>query len=75
MTHTYCGSCNRVRLTADGKLRTCLFGDGETNLRTPLRDGVPLEPFFRAALSEKPREHHLLQMNVGGLRALSQVGG
>jgi GTP 3',8-cyclase len=75
MTHTYCGSCNRVRLTADGKLRTCLFGDGETDLRTPLRDGVPLEPFFRAALSEKPREHQLLQMNVGGLRALSQVGG
>lgn len=75
MTHTYCGSCNRVRLTADGRLRTCLFGDSETDLRTPLRDGLPLEPFFRAALSEKPKEHHLLQMNVGGLRALSQVGG
>ena len=75
MTHTYCGSCNRVRLTADGRLRTCLFGTAETDLRTPLRDGIPLEPFFRAALSEKPKEHHLLQMNVGGLRALSQVGG
>ncbi|HEU4748297.1 MAG TPA: GTP 3',8-cyclase MoaA [Gemmatimonadaceae bacterium] len=75
MTHTYCGSCNRVRLTADGRLRTCLFGTAETDLRTPLRDGIPLEPFFRAALSQKPKEHHLLQMNVGGLRALSQVGG
>ena len=75
MTHTYCGSCNRVRLTADGRLRTCLFGEGATDLRTPLRSGLPLEPFFRAALSEKPKEHHLLQMNVGGLRALSQVGG
>jgi cyclic pyranopterin phosphate synthase len=75
MSHTYCGSCNRVRLTADGRLRTCLFGDAETDLRTPLRDGIPLEPFFRAALSEKPKEHHLLQMQVGGLRALSQVGG
>lgn len=75
MTHTYCGSCNRVRLTADGRLRTCLFGDDSTDLRTPLRDGLPLEPFFRAALVEKPKEHHLLQMNVGGLRALSQVGG
>lgn len=75
MTHTYCGSCNRVRLTADGRLRTCLFGDAETDLRTPLRDGLPLEPFFRAALSAKPKEHHLLQLNVGGLRALSQVGG
>jgi len=75
MSHTYCGSCNRVRLTADGRLRTCLFGDEEVDLRTPLRDGLPLEPFFREALAIKPREHHLLQMRVGGLRALSQVGG
>jgi cyclic pyranopterin phosphate synthase len=75
MSHTYCGSCNRVRLTADGRLRTCLFGEEETDLRTPLREGLPLEPFFRSALASKPEEHHLLQMSVGGLRALSQVGG
>ncbi|HEX8725233.1 MAG TPA: GTP 3',8-cyclase MoaA [Gemmatimonadaceae bacterium] len=75
MTHTYCGSCNRVRLTADGRLRTCLFGDHEVDLRTPLRAGDPLEPLFRRALAEKPREHALLQMKVGGLKALSQVGG
>jgi len=75
ISHTYCGSCNRVRLTADGRLRTCLFGDEEVDLRTPLRDGLPLAPFFRSALSVKPLEHHLLQMQVGGLRALSQVGG
>ncbi|HUQ98532.1 MAG TPA: GTP 3',8-cyclase MoaA [Gemmatimonadaceae bacterium] len=75
MSHTYCGSCNRVRLTADGRLRTCLFGDHEVDLRTPLREGLPLEPFFRAALVSKPKEHQLLQMQVGGLHALSQVGG
>ena len=75
MTHTYCGSCNRVRLTADGRLRTCLYGDHEVNLREPLRGGEPLEPLFRRALAEKPKEHDLLQMKVGGLRALSQVGG
>jgi cyclic pyranopterin phosphate synthase len=75
MSHTYCGSCNRVRLTADGRLRTCLFGDDEIDLRSPLRAGLPLEPFFRSALSTKPKEHHLLQMSIGGLRALSQVGG
>jgi cyclic pyranopterin phosphate synthase len=75
ISHTYCGNCNRVRLTADGRLRTCLFGDEEVDLRTPLREGLPLEPFFRTALSIKPLEHHLLQMQVGGLRALSQVGG
>ncbi|HET6760657.1 MAG TPA: GTP 3',8-cyclase MoaA [Gemmatimonadaceae bacterium] len=75
MSHTYCGSCNRVRLTADGRLRTCLFGEEETDLRTPLREGLPLDPFFRSALASKPEQHHLLQMSVGGLRALSQVGG
>ncbi|HEV7993497.1 MAG TPA: GTP 3',8-cyclase MoaA [Gemmatimonadaceae bacterium] len=75
MTHTYCGSCNRVRLTADGRLRTCLFGDHEVDLRTPLRAGLPLEPFVRRALAEKPEAHALLQRRVGGLRALSQVGG
>jgi cyclic pyranopterin phosphate synthase len=75
MTHTYCGSCNRVRLTADGRLRTCLFGDHEVDLRTPLRAGEPLAPHFRRALAEKPKEHALLQMRVGGLRALSQIGG
>ena len=75
MTHTYCETCNRIRLTADGKLRTCLFGDQETDLRTLLRAGMSLEPAVRAALVTKPAAHQLLQMNVGGLRALSQVGG
>jgi GTP 3',8-cyclase len=75
MTHTYCASCNRVRLTADGRLRTCLFGDHEVDLRTPLRAGEALSPHFVRALAEKPREHALLQLRVGGLRALSQVGG
>lgn len=75
MTHTYCETCNRVRLTADGRLRTCLFGDHEVVLRDALRRGEPLAPLFERALAEKPKEHALLQMRVGGLRALSQVGG
>ncbi len=75
MTHTYCERCNRVRLTADGRLRTCLFGDHEVMLRDALRAGEPLQPLFVQALANKPKEHELLQMRVGGLRALSQVGG
>jgi GTP 3',8-cyclase len=75
MTHTYCATCNRVRLTADGRLRTCLFGDHEVLLRDAIRAQLPLEPLFRDALANKPKEHALLQMKVGGLRALSQVGG
>ncbi len=75
MTHTYCGSCNRVRLTADGRLRTCLFGDHEVDLRTPLRAGVPLDDFVRQAMADKPEQHALLSRRNGGLLALSQVGG
>ena len=75
MTHTYCANCNKVRLTADGRLRTCLFGDHEMDLRTPIRNGIPIARIVESGLLEKAPEHHLLQMNVGGLRALSQVGG
>ena len=75
MTHTYCSTCNKVRLTANGRLRTCLFGDHELDLRTPLRARRPIASIVEAGLLEKPAEHHLLQMSVGGLRALSQVGG
>lgn len=75
MTHTYCSTCNRVRLTADGRLRTCLFGNAEVSLRDAFRAGEDIVPLFRDALAAKPLEHELLQMKVGGLRALSEVGG
>jgi cyclic pyranopterin phosphate synthase len=75
MSHTYCDSCNRLRLTADGRLRPCLYGDGEVLLRDAVRAGAPLAPLVREALAGKPKEHLLLQRRVGGLRALSQVGG
>ncbi|HEU5174813.1 MAG TPA: hypothetical protein VFT96_08680, partial [Gemmatimonadaceae bacterium] len=75
MTHTFCDGCNRVRLTADGRLRTCLFGTHAVDLRGPLREGLPLAPLVRQALRDKPAAHELLQLRVGGLQALSQVGG
>ncbi len=75
MTHTYCESCNRVRLTADGRLRMCLFGDAEVDLRDALRDGRPLAPLFERALAEKPLQHELLQLRTGGLRGPLANGG
>ncbi len=75
LTHSYCASCNRVRLTADGRLRTCLFGDHEVDMRTPLRAGLSLAPFLQRALRDKPEAHELLQLRTGGLVALSQTGG
>jgi len=78
LSHNYCDRCNRMRLTADGKLRTCLFGTHEVDLRAPLRATGDILPAIRKALAGKP-ERHLLQLGTargsGGLRALSQVGG
>ena len=78
MSHNYCDRCNRMRLTADGQLRPCLFGDLQTNLRDPLRAGDPLEPLIEETLRIKPERHNLVQGSTagsGGLLALSQVGG
>jgi GTP 3',8-cyclase len=78
MSHNYCDRCNRMRLTADGMLRPCLFDAIQVNLRDPLRSGEPLEPLVRDALRIKPERHWLEQgsdRGSGGLLALSQVGG
>jgi cyclic pyranopterin phosphate synthase len=78
MSHNYCDRCNRMRLTADGKLRPCLFGNIETNLRDPLRAGASLIPLVEHTLRIKPERHYLVQGSAagsGGLLALSQVGG
>jgi GTP 3',8-cyclase len=78
MSHNYCDRCNRMRLTADGQLRPCLFGSIQTNLRDPLRRGEPMEPLVRETLRIKPERHwlaHGTDKGSGGLLALSQVGG
>ena len=78
MSHNFCDRCNRMRLTADGQLRPCLFGDLQTDLRTPLRAGESLEPAIRHTLRIKPERHWLEQGSTagsGGLEALSQTGG
>jgi len=78
MSHNFCDRCNRMRLTADGQLRPCLFGSIQTNLRDPLRAGEPLEPLIAETLRIKPERHHLVSgsdVGSGGLVALSQTGG
>lgn len=70
----FCNSCNRLRLTADGKLRLCLFSDQEVDLREALRAGSEdqLEARFRQALAQKPESH---ESRTGTLREMVQVGG
>jgi GTP 3',8-cyclase len=70
----FCRDCNRLRLTADGQLRTCLFSDDELDARQALRDGTDADvrDLFLAAVAAKPESHN---MRVGTLRRMSQVGG
>ncbi|MXW18561.1 MAG: GTP 3',8-cyclase MoaA [Gemmatimonadetes bacterium] len=78
MSHNFCSRCNRMRLTADGQLRPCLFGTIQTPLRDALRRGEALEPLINETLRIKPEKHLLVQGSAegsGGLIALSQTGG
>jgi GTP 3',8-cyclase len=62
LSHHFCSSCNRLRLTADGHLRVCLLSDAEVDLKGPLRAGCStrdLEGLIRHAIAAKPREHAL----------------
>ncbi|XP_038617207.1 molybdenum cofactor biosynthesis protein 1 isoform X5 [Tachyglossus aculeatus] len=60
MSEHFCGSCNRLRITADGNLKVCLFGNSEVSLRDHLRAGAPEEELMRvigAAVGRKKRQH------------------
>lgn len=53
MSHPFCGDCNRMRLTADGKMKNCLFSDGETDLLSALRNGEEVVPLILSSLAAK----------------------
>lgn len=55
----FCDNCNRIRLTADGKIKTCLHSNEEIDLRTPLRKGEDLRKIITDVVINKPKEHNL----------------
>lgn len=76
----FCAECNRLRLTADGHLRPCLFSDHEIDLRAPLRQGCSdeeLARLLRTGVKEKPQQHHISDETVAkpSLRRMQGVGG
>jgi len=79
LSHDYCERCNRVRLTADGRLRLCLFGDQALDLRAALRGGATtgdLSKLLASAMLVKPERHHLrLGEAASAMRAFSEIGG
>ena len=72
----FCQNCNRLRLTSDGRLRSCLVIPSEVSLRDAVRSGKPLEEFFQQAIAQKPEHHDLLvAVPAGSQRGMSQIGG
>jgi cyclic pyranopterin phosphate synthase len=79
VSEPFCGDCNRIRLTAEGFLRTCLFSMNETGLRDPLRSGASdaeLERIIRDAVWRKELKHHVGEPGfVQPARSMSRIGG
>jgi GTP 3',8-cyclase len=79
VSEPFCSSCDRIRLTADGKLRTCLFSRREWDLKEPLRAGASdadLEALLRHAVAHKELKHRINEPGfVRASRSMSQIGG
>lgn len=79
VSEPFCADCDRIRLTADGRLRTCLFSLNETDLRGPLRAGAgddELERIVRDAVWRKELKHHVGDPGfVQPARTMSAIGG
>jgi cyclic pyranopterin phosphate synthase len=71
----FCENCNRLRLTADGRLRACLLVDSEIPIRRALRLGQPLEPLLKQAVQRKPIGHELAQHHYPEAHRMAQIGG
>jgi len=74
----FCATCNRLRLTSDGRLMPCLFSDLEVDLRTALRSGAnddALRQLFEQAIDIKPACHHIAEHEIPADHLMSRVGG
>ncbi len=79
VSEPFCDDCNRIRLTAEGKLRTCLFSLNETDLREPLRSGASddqIVQIIRDAVWRKELKHHINEPGfIQPARTMSAIGG
>jgi len=88
LSNHFCGECNRLRLTADGKLRPCLFSETEIDLKPALRSDAPdheIERLLKLSIAVKPEGHNIRIQNAelrtlknagkGSARPMSKIGG
>lgn len=72
----FCSSCNRIRLTADGKIKPCLHSNDEVDIKTVLREKGDILPIITKAVRMKPKEHHMNEKNYSPIdREMIQIGG
>ncbi|MED4729898.1 GTP 3',8-cyclase MoaA, partial [Aneurinibacillus migulanus] len=78
----FCGNCNRLRLTADGNIKPCLYWDDEWNVRPRIGDEKAIQDMFLRAIDAKPENHEMAQAlasekqsHTPTSRRMSQIGG
>lgn len=72
----FCSSCNRIRLTADGKIKPCLHSNEEIDIRSTLRQDGDILPIITKAIKVKPKQHHMNEEDYTPIdREMVQIGG
>jgi cyclic pyranopterin phosphate synthase len=76
MTEPFCSTCNRLRLTSDGKLKNCLFSNDETDILTAFRKGEDIIPLINDCLLKKKKERAgIFDFEHANNRAMIAIGG
>lgn len=80
ITHPFCSGCNRIRLTADGKMKNCLFATSETDLLTPFRKGEALKPLILQTIQGKKYSRDGMELKMDSEhyeknRSMISIGG
>lgn len=72
----FCSSCNRIRITSDGKIKPCLHSNYEINIRSLLKENITLPDILRLAIESKPKEHMINDFEYEPvIRNMYQIGG
>lgn len=76
ISNHFCSSCNRIRITSDGKIKPCLHSNDEINIRTLLKENIELKDILKLAIEAKPKEHMINDYEYQPvIRNMYQIGG
>jgi cyclic pyranopterin phosphate synthase len=75
ISNHFCSACNRIRVTADGKIKPCLHSDYEIDIHKLINEGKTYEEIISKAINEKPERHHIMEHENQHRRNMNQIGG